>query len=215
MGKFRGPKPGRPKKGQETKRSFHGVENEVYREMDRQAHDDNLALFNVADPSVPIISEKIEHRAMAYMRASGLTRKDIYVQLGGRFDSHNKPISGSGQYSYTHIGNIIAQPWFRKRVVELQHEAGFSGIEASIQAEVPNAVEVIVDVMNDTKASHTARLNAANAILDRGLGKPIQKVESTNKHAHLHVHEDVKEVENELLKINQELKQLGVGTGTI
>lgn len=214
MSVFRGPRPGRPPKGQEKKKKFHGVENEVYREMDRQSKDSDLALFNAADPSVPIIHEKIEHRAMAYMRASGLTRKEIFIQLGGQFTDKGVPISGTGQYSYAHIGNILNQPWFRKRVVELQHQAGVSGVEAAIQAETPAAVETIVDIMRDEKASATARLNAANSILDRGLGKAVQRVESTNLHAHKHVHSDAREVEHELKVINQELKQLGVSTGT-
>jgi hypothetical protein len=204
-----GTKPGRPKKGEETKKRFAETRNEVYREIDKQTRESDLDLFNAADPSVPIIKEKFEHRGIAYMRASGLTRKNIFERLGGRFNQDGKPISGSGQYSYCHLGNILNQPWFRKRVVELQHEAGFEGVEASIRAELPSAVETVVEIMNDEKASHTARLNAAAQVLDRGLGKAVQKVESKNLHAHQHVHEDANVLMKELRAVEQELKQQG------
>ena len=39
------------------------------------------------------------------------------------------------------------------------------------------ALGVLVDVMLDEKAPHAARISAASAILDRGFGKPQQKIE--------------------------------------
>ena len=38
------------------------------------------------------------------------------------------------------------------------------------------ALQALVDVMQDAKAPHSARVSAANAILDRGYGKPHQAV---------------------------------------
>lgn len=39
------------------------------------------------------------------------------------------------------------------------------------------ALGVLVNVMLDENAPHAARISAATAILDRGFGKPQQKVE--------------------------------------
>jgi hypothetical protein len=38
------------------------------------------------------------------------------------------------------------------------------------------ALATLVNVMNDREAPHSARVSAANAILDRGFGKPHQSV---------------------------------------
>ncbi|MEB4590514.1 hypothetical protein VSS37_05945 [Candidatus Thiothrix sp. Deng01] len=42
---------------------------------------------------------------------------------------------------------------------------------------VDEAAQTLLDVMRDTQAPHTARIAAANSILDRALGKPRQEVE--------------------------------------
>lgn len=39
------------------------------------------------------------------------------------------------------------------------------------------ALAVLYEVMKDGQAPHSARVSAANAILDRGYGKPMQAVE--------------------------------------
>jgi hypothetical protein len=206
-----GTPPGRPKKGQETKkRVAERVESdEFYAEITRQAKESHLDLYNPAEPSVAIVKEKFEHRAIAYMRASGLSRKEIFERLGGQFHPNGAPISGTAKYSYTHLGNILQQPWFRKRVVELQHEAGFDQIEASIKAVLPEAVDTVVEIMEDRGATPAARLNAANSILDRGLGKPVQRVEQNNTNSHTHVIDDARQLDREMEIIQQELKQLG------
>lgn len=38
------------------------------------------------------------------------------------------------------------------------------------------ALRTLVDVMQDNEAPHSARVSAANAILDRGFGKPMQAI---------------------------------------
>lgn len=205
-----GTPPGRPKKGLETKQVFHDRvdADETYAEVVDSAKASHLDLYNPAEPSVALVKEKFEHRTLAYMRASGLSRKEIFERLGGEF-RNGKPVSGTGQYSYTHLGNIFQQPWFRQRVIALQHEAGFDQVEASIRAELPNAVDTIVTIMEDNKASPTARLAAATQILDRGLGKPVQRVEQNNTNSHTHVIEDARELDREMATIENELKQLG------
>ena len=40
----------------------------------------------------------------------------------------------------------------------------------------PAAIEVLASIMHNTKASDAARVSAANALLDRGYGKPQQQI---------------------------------------
>ena len=55
---------------------------------------------------------------------------------------------------------------------ELQEE-----IRSLARSHTKKAVKVLVGIMNQPKAKPAARVSAANAILDRGWGKPAQAVE--------------------------------------
>lgn len=52
--------------------------------------------------------------------------------------------------------------------------------EAKDHAEA--ALKVLVDVMGDDNAPHSARISAANAILDRGYGRPGQSIDLNATH---------------------------------
>ena len=41
------------------------------------------------------------------------------------------------------------------------------------------ALRTLAEIMQDTEAPHSARVSAANALLDRGFGRPMQAVEMT------------------------------------
>ena len=43
---------------------------------------------------------------------------------------------------------------------------------------MPAAIEALVSIMNNTKASDAARVSAATALLDRGYGKPQQHIDA-------------------------------------
>jgi len=47
------------------------------------------------------------------------------------------------------------------------------------QEYTTSAIHTLADIMTDTSAPTTARIAAANAVLDRAIGRPVQPVEST------------------------------------
>src|SRR5262249_25830130 len=47
------------------------------------------------------------------------------------------------------------------------------------------AIERLVAVMNDPTAPHAAQVSAANALLDRAYGRPMQAIEATTVHKDL------------------------------
>ena len=53
------------------------------------------------------------------------------------------------------------------------------------------ALAVLVEVATDLEAPHSARVSAANALLDRGYGKPMQAVEMTGADGGPIKHEEV------------------------
>ncbi len=55
------------------------------------------------------------------------------------------------------------------------------GLKELARAKTIEAIETIIEIMQDAEAPHAARLNAACALLDRGHGKPVQMTEITGK----------------------------------
>lgn len=49
-------------------------------------------------------------------------------------------------------------------------------VKAAAQVYTSKAIKVLATIMDDTKQAGAARVAAANAILDRGYGKPTQAV---------------------------------------
>jgi hypothetical protein len=45
------------------------------------------------------------------------------------------------------------------------------------RAHTSDAIATLVEVMKDVKAPPSARVSAANSVLDRGFGKPVQPVD--------------------------------------
>ena len=52
-------------------------------------------------------------------------------------------------------------------------------IRSMARSHTKTAINTLVGVMRSPKATHAARVSAANAILDRGWGKPQQALENS------------------------------------
>ena len=68
----------------------------------------------------------------------------------------------------------------RGRVAELQGSTAkqITDVRDAARQHTLAAVETLVSVMKDRKAPHSARVAAANGILDRGYGKATQHIEA-------------------------------------
>ena len=55
------------------------------------------------------------------------------------------------------------------------------GLKELARAYTKEALDTLIEVMQDKEAPHAARLTASCAILDRGHGKPVQMTEITGK----------------------------------
>lgn len=75
-----------------------------------------------------------------------------------------------------------------KKVVGRPFEPGKSGnphgrpklpaeLREMARAASPDALQALIDVMSDKDAPQSARVSAANSILDRGYGKPAQPID--------------------------------------
>lgn len=142
-----------------------------------------------------IREERPEHRIIAYMVSEGKSVKEIALLTG---------------YSENWVRQIKRQPWFKERVVEILHEAGRDVVENFLQGEVLTSIETLVEIRDDADAKSATRVAAANAILDRALGKPTQYIKSeTQSKAVGDVVQENERLERELASINEQLKQVG------
>ena len=53
-------------------------------------------------------------------------------------------------------------------------------VRAALDAAAPEAIAFLARVLNDSQARTVDRIRAAEALLDRGLGKPGQQIEIDN-----------------------------------
>ena len=54
-------------------------------------------------------------------------------------------------------------------------------IRSLARSHAPGAIKVLAGIMNEKKAPAAARVKAAEALIDRGFGKPKQTIEADGK----------------------------------
>jgi hypothetical protein len=153
------------------------------------------AMTDCSPAQSTILDEKPVHLTVAYLLASGRTRKEISAVTG---------------LTLTTLSSLTRQPWFVARLKEITEAAGKDMVRSFLEGEVVTSLEVLRDLRDDQEQKGPTRLAAANSLLDRFLGKPTVHVESTTA-LNIHSAADAKDqVQSELEKVEAELKRLGV-----
>jgi|GEM_PF-3699065 len=153
------------------------------------------AMGNTVTSQTTIMEEKPVHLTVAYLLASGRTRREISDVTG---------------LSLPSISSLTRQPWFVSRLKEITEAAGKDMVRSFLEGEVVTSLEVLRDLRDDLDQKGPTRLSAANSLLDRFLGKPTVHVESVTA-LNIHSAADAKDqVQSELEKVEAELARLGV-----
>ena len=180
-------------KGAEKSESTAGRQNVVeiaseYFESADRLHGDRV-------PETTIMSEKPIHRMMIYLHARGASVADIANHTG---------------YHKQTVSQILRQPWARQRLLQILNECGIDHVKHFLTHEVAPSLEVLREV-RDTAAKPSDRTAAANAILDRALGKPTVHIESDNTTRN--VPADMQRIDAEIAAVRKQLEGKGEITG--
>lgn len=123
------------------------------------------ALYRDLAPDIEIQREKPEHRIIVLLKAQGFSNTEISAHVG----------MGKEQ-----VGRVLRQPWARQRLLDLLAEKGGSLVEKFLSGETMDSLHTLVEIRDDKNVHPSVRASTANAILDRALGKAIQKTVNLN-----------------------------------
>ncbi len=135
-------------------------------------------------PTTEIQKEKAVHRTAAYMIAAGARIKTVAAELGVAENT---------------VSNWTRQPWFQANVNQIIQDEFSGDITQMLKTAASAAVLVTMDLMNNS-IDERVKLNAAKDILDRFRGKPTNFVHHTNHQISENPAEEIKRLEETLLK---------------
>lgn len=113
--------------------------------------------YNAADPLIGLLKETPVHRLMINLRASGSSIKEIAEATG---------------YTPIHVGNVLRQPWARKRILEMQTGEGLSELRNVIERAGRKALTLLEDSLDEAEIPANVKSNNAQYLANRLLGKP-------------------------------------------
>lgn len=122
-------------------------------------------LHGTHPPDWELTVEQPWHRIAAYLFATGATSCKQVAELIG--DVNEKTVR-----------NLLKQRWFQERVTKLLAENGGKDIMALLKAEQYNSLIVMIDIRDNEKMPPVVRTSICRDILDRTLGKPVQRIET-------------------------------------
>lgn len=121
--------------------------------------------MGVKEPMWDLDKEQPWHRMAAFAFALGATCKDVAQRLG-----KSEPA----------VQNLLRQKWFQKEVTQIMAEYGARDVMDMFRAEQFNSLVTLVEMRDNVRVPAAARITCARDILDRALGKPVQRVETAN-----------------------------------
>jgi len=141
-------------------RAMAELEEELEEELEK-----DVPLFNDRGTggSYNAVRECPEHRIMIYLKAQGKSNGEIADATG---------------YSPTSVSMILRLPWARERLLAIIREQGLPLVQQLLAGAAADSIMTLIAVRDDSKSRSTDKINASNSLLDRFLGKPLQKVET-------------------------------------
>lgn len=142
-----------------------------------------LHRWNKPEVAAPGIAEEQPwHRMAAMMMVAGVPNKDI---------------AAAAKVHVSTVSNLKSQRWFQELLAFLANEQG-KDLMGVMKAEALQSFMTLVD-LRDSSDDDRIRLAAADKILDRGLGKPVQSIMSDVTTRSVDPKTESEELKNEIL----------------
>jgi hypothetical protein len=107
------------------------------------------------------------HKAAAFIFAMGVSAREVARRL-----DRSEPA----------VQNLTRQKWFQAEVTAIMAElGGAKDIMKQIQGEQLNSLGTLVEMRDNPRVAAATRVSCARDILDRGLGKPTQRIEMSHE----------------------------------
>jgi len=148
-----------------------------------------------ADPTPPdygyaveVQCEKPWHRIAIMLAGQGYTVTEISEKL---------------ERSIAHVSILLRQDWARKRLTDEMMKAGRDELETILKGAGSEALRRVITLSQNAE-SEQVQLAASREVLDRLLGKPVQKLETKQDV----VFTNISQADEEIAKLEQEEKRL-------
>lgn len=168
------------------------VNNDLRRDpVAHAAESDPNRLFGQVEtnpPNFAIIREKPEHRIIVYLKAQGMS---------------NNEIAEKTHYTYQWVSQVTRQPWFRLRLTQELKEAGIDQVSAALRSSALDSVFTLIDLRDDPSTPRAVRRSCADSLLDRFLGKAVQKIETGEQK--LPRTSEIQAIDDELKQVDEQL----------
>lgn len=144
----------------------------------------------VQPPNLVIDQEKSQHKIVMVLKLQGMTNREIARKMN---------------FSETWVSQIVRQPWFQAQLMTSIEELKGEVLDNILAIEAKASVLTLVD-MRDNAKSEAVRVTSAVQLLDRYMGKPIQRTESQVDISHRTV--EAADIKKELEQVEEQLAQL-------
>lgn len=112
-----------------------------------------------------------------------------------------KEVAEAFEVSLPTVHNLIRQQWFQEKVTALMAQHGGRDIMTLFRAEQFNSLVTLVEIRDAKTSAPTVRRACAVDILDRALGKPLQRVETSGSPTSSDPVAEVKQLEDANLRL--------------
>lgn len=143
-------------------------------------------LYGIEEPKVLVLEEQPYHLHAAYLMAMGADTREVADALS---------------VTTTAVRQWLKQPWFQERVTAILRQHGGRDLTQLFANEAFASLSVMVELRDSGKTPAAVRNNICQDILNRHLGKPVQRMEQvTLPHSDDPVAEET--------RLRQEIEQL-------
>lgn len=151
-----------------------------------------------ATQSIRLNTDNPRLAIVATLLASGKSRKEIAAVMG---------------ISYNTVITLASQPVVKQKVKDLLAAAGGNQIKAFLSSQVMQSLETYVEIRDNIQNKPSDRKAAADALIDRALGKPTQHIETKSVDDIADATLELATLQNSLTEKTAQLRALGISSG--